>query len=101
MRYRLMTRALRSVAEDVVPVCATADPEAFFPEAAASGLAQPPNRHELLALTMCEGCPLIESCLVREMREVPSVFQIRGIRAGLRQSERRALYLALRKAGVL
>lgn len=101
VRYRLMTRRLRPVAEDLVPVCATADPEAFFPEASASGLAQPPNRHERIALAMCEGCPLIESCLVREIREVPSVFQIRGIRAGLRQSERRALYLALEKAGAL
>jgi len=102
VRYRLMTRrTLRPAAEDVVPVCATADPEAFFPEVHASGLTQPPNRHELLALTLCEGCPLIEFCLVREMREVPSVFQIRGIRAGLRQSERRALYLALVKAGAL
>ncbi|MFD8417548.1 WhiB family transcriptional regulator [Streptomyces sp. NPDC059650] len=101
VRYRLITRSVRPAPDGVVPVCSTADPEAFFPEAAASGLAQQPNRHERIALTLCQDCPLIDLCLVREMREVPSVFQVVGIRAGLRQSERRALYLALVKAGAL
>ncbi|MFD3940234.1 WhiB family transcriptional regulator [Streptomyces sp. NPDC058618] len=101
VRYRLIARTLRPEPEDVVAVCATTDPEAFFPEASASGLAQTPNRHERIALAMCEDCPLMARCLVREMQEVPSVFQVRGIRAGLRQSERRALYLALEKAGEL
>ncbi|MEU5499914.1 WhiB family transcriptional regulator [Streptomyces griseofuscus] len=101
VRYRLMTRSVRPAIEDVVPVCATTDPEAFFPEASASGLNQVPNRHERIALALCEGCLIVDSCLVGEMREVPSVFQIRGVRAGLRQSERRALYLALEKAGAL
>ncbi|MFF5707408.1 WhiB family transcriptional regulator [Streptomyces sp. NPDC012794] len=100
VRYRLMTRNLSPAPEGAVTVCATTDPEAFFPEAAASGLSQPPNRAERIALAMCDGCPLIAACLVQELREVPSVFQIRGIRAGLRQSERRALYLALERAGV-
>ncbi|MCB5182873.1 WhiB family transcriptional regulator [Streptomyces antimicrobicus] len=101
VRYRLMTRSLRPAPEGAVAVCATTDPEAFFPEAAASGLAQNPNRAERIALAMCDGCPLMDRCLVGEMRGVPSVFQVRGIRAGLRQSERRALYLALEKTGEL
>lgn len=101
VRYRMFTRTLRPAPEGTVAVCSTADPEAFFPEVHASGLSQPPNRHERVALVLCQDCPLMASCLVSEMREVPSVFQVVGIRAGLRQSERRALYLALERTGEL
>ncbi|MEU6221862.1 WhiB family transcriptional regulator [Streptomyces sp. NPDC047022] len=100
VRYRLAARASRTTtAEDIVPVCST-DPNTFF-EGQASGLTQSPNRHERSALLLCSRCPLAARCLVTDMREAPSVFQVIGVRAGLRQSERRALYLALRRAGVL
>ncbi|MFZ3500678.1 WhiB family transcriptional regulator [Streptomyces sp. 5.8] len=101
VRYRMFARTVRPVPEGTVAVCSTVDPEAFFPEIHASGLSQPPNHAERIALAMCEGCPLMASCLVGEMGEVPSVFQINGVRAGLRQSERRALYLALEREGRL
>lgn len=100
VRYRLIARGLHPAPEGTVAVCATTDPEAFFPEAPASGLAQTPTRAERIALAMCDACPLMDGCLVAEMQGVPSIFQVRGVRAGLRQSERRALYLALEREGL-
>lgn len=99
VRYRLI-RNRRLTPVDLVPPCATVDPEVLFPDVA-SGVDIPLYKQERQAVAVCEGCPLIDACLVQEMREVASVFQIRGVRAGLKQSERRALYRALEKADAL
>jgi hypothetical protein len=100
VRYRLAGREFRGLDQDVVVPCQTTDPEVFFPDDS-SGLNVTPFKAERQALDLCTGCTLAPACLVREMRETPTVFQIRGVRAGLRQSERRALYLALQKDGLL
>ncbi|MFD5552038.1 WhiB family transcriptional regulator [Streptomyces goshikiensis] len=98
MRYRLAGRGLAPV-EAIVP-CATTDPEVFHPEHQ-SGVRVAPYKAEKLALAVCEDCPLMTACLVSDMRGAASVFNVRGVRAGLRQSERRALYLALDREGLL
>ncbi|MFD4865291.1 WhiB family transcriptional regulator [Streptomyces sp. NPDC058412] len=84
--------------EDMVAWCATSDPVAFHP-AHVSGLNVAPYREERLALRVCAGCPLTGPCLIQEFREVQSAGDIKGVRGGLRQSERRALYGALAERG--
>ena len=100
VRYRLARRSLRAIDSDIIPTCQTIDPDAFYPDDC-SGLNVAPFRKERQAIALCDGCPLIAACLVQEMRETPSIFQVRGVRAGLAQAERRALYLALEKGGEL
>lgn len=100
MRFRLVQHRLRPAAVDITPDCATTDPEVFHPEHS-SGLAVAPYRAEREALAICARCPLTDLCLVQDMREAPTVFQVQGVRAGLRQAERRALYVELGKEGLL
>ncbi|MGW4510167.1 WhiB family transcriptional regulator [Streptomyces sp. NPDC004436] len=84
--------------EDMVAWCATADPAAFHPDHV-SGLNVAPYGDERIALRVCAGCPLTGPCLVQEFREVQSADDIKGVRGGLRQSERRALHAALAERG--
>lgn len=85
---------------DVVLVCATTDPEAWHPEHA-SGLTRAPYTAETRAMGLCGGCPVSDFCLVQELREVGSVEDIRGVRAGVREVDRQALYLTLEMEGWL
>lgn len=99
VRYRLARRSVREINPGIVTTCRTTDPELFFPDDCAS-LGVRPFRKERQAIKLCDGCPLIAACLVQEMREAPSVFQVTGVRAGLAQAERRALYLFLDEKGL-
>ncbi|MFE9259144.1 WhiB family transcriptional regulator [Streptomyces sp. NPDC006879] len=102
IRYRLISlRALRALREvDYAgAACTRTDPEAFSPQA--SPLRDQPNRGERQALRVCAGCPVQDLCLVRGVREAKSVFDLKGVRAGLRQSEQRALYLELQRLELL
>ncbi|MEU4732935.1 WhiB family transcriptional regulator [Streptomyces sp. NPDC023588] len=102
-RYRLIRisrRHLLELADVATPSpCSQVDPEAFHMQA--SPIGDQPNRAERKALAICAGCPVLDLCLVRDMRETKTPFELRGVRAGLRQSERRALHLALGRAGEL
>lgn len=99
VRYRLISlRALRD-ADETAAACTSTNPTIF--DMQASPLRDQPNRAERAALAVCGGCPIADLCLVRDMRETPTVFDVQGVRAGLRQSERRALYLALEREGLL
>ncbi|WP_327419708.1 WhiB family transcriptional regulator [Streptomyces sp. NBC_01233] len=96
---RQYEEALEAVIDgDMVAWCTTADPVAFHPEHT-SGLRVAPYGEERIALRVCAGCPLTGPCLLQELREVQSADDIKGVRGGLRQSERRALYEALAERG--
>lgn len=99
-RVLRVRRTLRGIVVDEVPVCATADPEVWHPEYP-SGLGTAPYTAETRAMALCEDCPLIDFCLVQELREVSSVEDVRGVRGGVRQADRQALYLTLEKEGLL
>ncbi|WP_185909608.1 WhiB family transcriptional regulator [Streptomyces sp. WAC01280] len=100
VRVRRIRRTLR--ADNIVgsPACAAVDPEEFHPDAP-SGLSTPPFKAERRAMAYCQGCPLVDLCLLQELREAPSVAHVLGVRAGLRQADRQALYLAVKKEGLL
>ncbi|MEV7417727.1 WhiB family transcriptional regulator [Streptomyces sp. NPDC089919] len=91
----------RRVAQDPGPAEAPAcqgagiDPDLFFPEA--SHAAGPPSLAERRALLVCAGCPVRDWCLAREMAECTVETRINGVRGGLRQADRRALFVELRK----
>ncbi|MFE5773684.1 WhiB family transcriptional regulator [Streptomyces sp. NPDC056485] len=98
VRYRLITRIALLTAADSVANCAGRNPELFSMQA--SPLRDQPNRAERAALGVCAGCPMQPLCLVQDMRENGTAFEVRGVRAGLRQSERRALHLELTRQGL-
>ncbi|MEV6574829.1 WhiB family transcriptional regulator [Streptomyces sp. NPDC051577] len=74
----------------VGPACASVNPQLFLPQA--TPLSSPPSDAEREALAMCAGCPVQSACLSRDLARgsTPS-----GVRGGLRESERHALYVAL------
>ncbi|WP_190175412.1 WhiB family transcriptional regulator [Streptomyces nitrosporeus] len=106
VEHELVERVLRirqtqrGVVVDEIPVCATIDPDEWHPENP-SGLTSPPYQAERRAMALCAGCPIIDFCLVQELREVSSVEHVRGIRGGVRQADRQALYLTLEQEGLL
>lgn len=98
VRYRLITRRALLEAAEAVAQCAGRDPELFAMQASPMG--DKPNRAERRALAVCAGCPVQQLCLVQDMRENGTAFEVRGVRAGLRQVERRALHLELTRQGL-
>ncbi|MFD3511217.1 WhiB family transcriptional regulator [Nocardia sp. NPDC058666] len=102
-RYRLISLSRRRLLEltDVIEPspCSQVDPETFHMQA--SPIGDQPNRAERKALAVCGHCPVQDLCLVRDMRETETPFEFRGVRAGLRQAERRSLHIELTRQGLL
>jgi hypothetical protein len=99
-RFREALRGLRWVPSDVTPVCATTDPEVFHPTRP-SPASRSAFKDERRAMSLCAGCLMAPLCLVRDLREAPDVEDVRGVRAGIREADRRALYLTAREEGLL
>jgi hypothetical protein len=73
---------------DETPVCATTDPEAFFPEKGVGG-----QRSVQMAKKLCRQCPYVEKCLQWALDNSE-----RGIWGGTTERERRQLiYLRTKK----
>lgn len=66
---------------DEIPVCATVDPEAFFPEKGVGG-----HRAVKIAKDICKKCPYIEKCLQWAIDNSES-----GIWGGTTERERRTM----------
>jgi WhiB family redox-sensing transcriptional regulator len=66
---------------DETPVCATVDPEAFFPEKGVGG-----HRAVKVAKDICKKCPYIEKCLQWAIDNSES-----GIWGGTTERERRTM----------
>lgn len=101
MRNSLLNREIAkpTVAEKGNRACRDLDPDMFFPEKN-SALHARPNKAERDALQVCARCSVRKWCLAREMAECTVPSAIVGVRGGLRQADRRALYRALaKKAG--
>ena len=75
------------------PACMGADPAVFA--VAASPAPGTPSTAEQAALEICARCPVRSWCLTREMTDCTAASQVVGVRGGLRQADRRALYCAL------
>ncbi|MFI5635069.1 WhiB family transcriptional regulator [Streptomyces sp. NPDC051664] len=92
----------RQLAREAGPVgdmaCRGVDPDLFYPEASDASAARP-SAEERQALAVCAGCPVRDWCLAREMAECTVTSRVVGVRGGLRQADRRALLLALKKRG--
>lgn len=74
------------------PACKGMD--IFFPKSRqVTPVTAPPSAAEWKALQVCARCPVREWCLAQDLRECTAVSQVLGVRGGLRQSERRALYI--------
>ncbi|MER6549564.1 WhiB family transcriptional regulator [Streptomyces sp. NPDC001250] len=86
------------VPETVSAACQGMDSDLFFPDKA-SPADSAPNEGERKALRVCAPCQLKRWCLAQELAEVSVEERIRGVRGGLRQVERRALYRARNEAG--
>lgn len=68
----------------------------FFPKPwEQTSVAALPSAEERKALQVCAQCPVREWCLAQDLAECTATSQILGVRGGLRQSERRALFLEL------
>ena len=68
--------------------------DVFFPKAwQVTPVTAPPSTAERKALAVCGRCPVREWCLAQDLKECTSPSQVLGVRGGLRQSERRALYV--------
>ncbi|MER5871946.1 WhiB family transcriptional regulator [Streptomyces sp. NPDC002044] len=79
-----------------VAACVGADPRLFFPkpQETTSGAAVP-SESEREALTFCEECPVLAWCLASDLKQSSTPSKIIGVRGGMRQSDRRALYVRL------
>jgi WhiB family redox-sensing transcriptional regulator len=66
---------------DEIPVCATTDPEAFFPEKGLGG-----QRSVKLAKSMCRSCPYTVKCLQWAIDNKET-----GIWGGTTEKERRSM----------
>jgi hypothetical protein len=66
----------------VAAACRTTDPEAFFSDQKADLKA---------ARKVCVGCPVLKSCLSRQMRAEETLYRW-GVAGGLSREQRRALY---------
>lgn len=71
--------------------CEGLAPGIFFPEA--SDPSHRPSPAEREALAVCAGCPVRAWCLARDLEECTTPTRIIGVRGGLRQADRRALYI--------
>ncbi|MFD7868099.1 WhiB family transcriptional regulator [Streptomyces sp. NPDC059783] len=93
--YSLTARQLRAgLAPSGTPACAGQPPEAFFPEASDPG--HGPSPEERAALAVCAVCPVRDWCLERDMEECTTEARVVGVRGGLRQADRRELFVARR-----
>ncbi|MGC5401878.1 WhiB family transcriptional regulator [Streptomyces sp. DT20] len=85
----------RQLVSSVGPAEATAceglDPKLFF--SAPSNPSHGPSPAEREALAVCARCPVREWCLARDLEECTTPVRIIGVRGGLRQADRRALYI--------
>ncbi|MFD8636588.1 WhiB family transcriptional regulator [Streptomyces sp. NPDC059533] len=72
------------------------DPRTFFPQSweMTSGEAEP-SEAERTALAICGRCSVLAWCLERDLNDSSTPSKILGVRAGLRQGDRRALYVRL------
>lgn len=84
------------------PACVGVDPETFFPPpwelTPVEREASPAERE---ALAVCAGCPVQSWCLARDLEQCSVPSRVRGVRGGMRQSERRALHRLLTGRGLL
>ncbi|MFI1154989.1 WhiB family transcriptional regulator [Streptomyces sp. NPDC020817] len=76
--------------------CVGADPRVFYPEPweTTTGAAVP-SEAERKALAYCGRCPVLAWCLSEELTGSSTPSKIIGVRGGLRQGDRRALYVRL------
>ncbi|GAA3261184.1 WhiB family transcriptional regulator [Streptomyces lavendulae] len=78
------------------PACTAEDPKLFFPEPwELTQVELEASAAERKALEVCAGCPVQSWCLARDLEQSSTPTKILGVRGGLRQSERRALYVRL------
>lgn len=71
--------------------CTGIDPDVFYPYPSEPGNAPTPTERE--ALAVCEGCPVRDWCLERDLEECSTTYQVVGVRGGMRQADRRALHV--------
>ncbi|MEU8776519.1 WhiB family transcriptional regulator [Streptomyces sp. NPDC048606] len=78
------------------PACVTVDPQVFYPQPweTTSGEAAPSSA-ERAALAVCEKCPVLAWCLGEDLTAASTPSKILGVRAGMRQADRRALHARL------
>ncbi|MEU3778003.1 WhiB family transcriptional regulator [Streptomyces sp. NPDC032472] len=76
--------------------CVGEDPGIFFPQPweTTSGGAEP-SEAERRALAICGRCPVLAWCLERDLNDSSTPSKILGVRAGMRQADRRALHVKL------
>ncbi|MGW2672520.1 WhiB family transcriptional regulator [Streptomyces sp. NPDC001272] len=81
---------------DGTAACVGKDPRVFFPQPweMTAGEAVPSDA-ERKALAICGRCPVLAWCLERDLNDSSTPSKIIGVRAGLRQADRRALYVRL------
>ncbi|MGP3691107.1 WhiB family transcriptional regulator [Streptomyces sp. IBSNAI002] len=74
--------------------CLGKDPRLFFPspQDTTSGTAEP-SEAERKALALCSQCPVLAWCLEQDLNGSSTPSKIVGVRAGMRQGDRRALYV--------
>lgn len=74
--------------------CVGVAPQVFFPQPweMTSGEAVP-SEAERTALAICAQCPVLAWCLERDLNDSSTPSKILGVRAGMRQGDRRALYM--------
>ena len=98
MTLSLTTSQLATLAGPVEgPACrGIKSPELFFPNRwQVTPVTAPPSTAERKALQVCAGCPVRKRCLAQDLAECTTSSQVQGVRGGMRQSERRALYVEL------
>ncbi|MER5417264.1 WhiB family transcriptional regulator [Streptomyces virginiae] len=81
---------------DGTAACVNEDPHTFFPMPweMTTGEVEP-SEAERKALEICGRCPVLAWCLERDLNDSSAPSKIFGVRAGLRQGDRRALYVRL------
>ncbi|MGI5451412.1 WhiB family transcriptional regulator [Streptomyces sp. CA-243310] len=78
------------------PACVGVDPETFFPQPwELTAVEREPSPAEREALAVCAGCRVQSWCLARDLEQCSVPSRLRGVRGGMRQSERRALHIRL------
>ena len=79
---------------DGTAACVGEDPRVFFPQPweMTTGEAVP-SEAERKALAICGRCPVLAWCLERDLSDSSTPSKLLGVRAGLRQGDRRALYI--------
>lgn len=74
--------------------CVGVAPRVFFPQPweMTSGEALPSDA-ERKAMSICGRCPVLAWCLERDLNDSSTPSKILGVRAGMRQGDRRALHV--------